>query len=217
MPQIKNSSASSAAIRDIRYYFSLYTMRLDHQVIKELVATRSTVLDLGCGDGELLSLLIKEKEVQGQGIEIDEQEIYKCVEKGLNIIHGDIDSGLHEYQDKSFEYVILNQSLQQVKHFDTVFTDALRVGKHVIAGLPNFAYYQARIQLGLCGKAPVTKSLPYSWYNSPNVHFFSITDFKDYCQGKKITIERSICLDSNRKVYLMPNLFAQVGIFLVRT
>jgi len=190
-------------------------MRLDHQIIKELIASRSSVLDLGCGDGELLSLLIKEKQAQGQGIEIDEQEIYKCVEKGLNIIHGDIDSGLHEYRDKSFDYIILNQSLQQVKNFDEVFTDALRVGKHVVAGLPNFAYYQARIQLAIRGKAPVTKSLPYSWYNSPNVHFFSLNDFKDYCREKHIIIESNVCLDSRRRISFLPNLFAQVGIFLV--
>ena len=190
-------------------------MRLDHQIIKELIVAHSSVLDLGCGDGELLSLLIKEKQAQGQGIEIDGQEIYKCVEKGLNIIHGDIDSGLHEYRDKSFDYIILNQSLQQVKNFDEVFTDALRVGKHVVAGLPNFAYYQARIQLAIRGKAPVTKSLPYSWYNSPNVHFFSLNDFKDYCREKHIIIESNVCLDSRRRISFLPNLFAQVGIFLV--
>ena len=111
----------------------------DHRAILELVKEGSTVLDLGCGSGELLYILIKEKKVRGQGIEIDNNDIYKCVSRGLNVFHGDIDSGLAEYKDKSFDYVILNQSLQQVKHLDTVLKDALRVGRKVIAGFPNFA------------------------------------------------------------------------------
>ncbi|MDD5195589.1 MAG: methionine biosynthesis protein MetW [Candidatus Omnitrophica bacterium] len=190
-------------------------MRLDHQIIKDMVEYGSSVLDLGCGDGELLSLLVKEKGVNAQGIEIDEQEIYKCVAKGLNVLHGDIDSGLHDYRDKSFDYVILNQSLQQVKHFETVFNDAVRVGRYVITGLPNFAYWRARLQLFFLGRAPVTPSLPYTWYDSPNVHFFSIYDFIDYCQKRNVAIERSAYLDANNRIFLFPNLLATTGIFLI--
>ena len=175
------------------------------------------MLDLGCGGGELLYALIKEKNVHGQGIEIDEQAIYQCVAKGLNVLHGDIDTGLAEYQDKSFDYVILNQSLQQVAHFETVLTEALRVGQKVIVGFPNFAHYTARLQLFFLGKAPVTPSLPYTWYESPNIHFLSIADFKQYCQAKKIRIARRVYLREQKRILLLPNLFADIGIFLLST
>jgi len=191
-------------------------IRLDHRVILELVDSGSSVLDLGCGSGELLYVLIKEKNVRGQGIEIDEQAIYKCVAKGLNVFHGDIDSGLAEYQDTSFDYVILNQSMQQIRHVDTVLNDALRVGKNVIVGFPNFAYYKARMQMFFRGKAPVTGALPYQWYETPNLHFLSISDFIDYCRSKKIRIGRGVYIGGRKRIAVCANLFAQTGIFLIR-
>lgn len=190
-------------------------IQLDHEVILDLVKPQSTVLDLGCGNGDLLYLLIKEKNAHVQGIEIDEQAIYKCVAKGLNVFHGDIDSGLAEFGDKSFDYVVLNQSMQQILHVDKVIADALRVGKKVIVGFPNFAHYKSRLQMFFRGKAPVTEALPYQWYETPNLHFLSILDFKKYCRAKKINIECSVCIDENRKILCLPNLFAQVGIFLI--
>ncbi len=191
------------------------TIQLDHQVILDLVKPLSSVLDLGCGAGDLLYLLIKEKGVHGQGIEIDNQAIYKCVAKGLNVFHGDIDSGLSEFSDKSFDYVILNQSLQQIYYVEKVLNDALRVGKKVIVGFPNFAYYKARIQMLINGRAPVTGSLPYQWYETPNLHFLSIYDFKNYCRLKKLNIESRICIDEKRRIPFLRNFFAQTGIFLI--
>jgi methionine biosynthesis protein MetW len=190
-------------------------IRIDHKIILDFTDAGSSVLDLGCGNGDLLALLAAKKSCRVQGIEIDEQAIYECVAKGLNVLHGDIDSGLSEYSDKSFDYVVLNQSLQQLKHFDTVLKDALRVGKKVIVGLPNFAYYKARLQLFFLGRAPVTPSLPYSWYDSPNVHFLSMTDFLRYCKLRDAKVEAKVFLGEKRRVRTLPNLFANSGIFLI--
>lgn len=189
--------------------------RLDHRIIAELVEPGSSVLDLGCGTGELLYMLIKDRGAHGQGIEIDEQAIYKCVALGLNVLHGDIDSGLSEYPDLSFDYVILNQSLQQVRQVEAVLTDCLRVGRRVIVGFPNFAYYRARLNLLFRGRAPVTPSLPYQWYDSPNLHFLSISDFCVFCRNKRIRVERSEFLSDRGRVSLLPNVFALTGIFLI--
>lgn len=190
-------------------------IKADHKAIVAMIEPSSFVLDLGCGDGDLLDLLIREKNVRGQGIEIDEQAIYRCIAKGLSVLHGDIDSGLSDYKDKAFDYVILNQSLQQLKHVETVLNDALRVGKKVIIGFPNFAYYKARLRLFLKGRAPVTASLPFTWYETPNLHFLSIYDFLDYCKEKNITIGKKIYLAGNNDVKILPNLLANIGIFLV--
>jgi len=190
-------------------------IQLDHKVILDLINPQATVLDLGCGVGDLLYLLIKEKQVRGQGIEIDDQAIYKCVAKGLNVFHGDIDTGLAEFSDKSFDYVVLNQSMQQIIHVDKVLDDALRVGKKVIVGFPNFAYYKSRLQMFFKGRSPVTQALPYQWYETPNLHFFSISDFKDYCRSKLINIECSVCIGQRIKLPFLSNLFAQVGIYLI--
>ena len=188
----------------------------EYSIIANLVREGASVLDLGCGNGDLLAKLKKEKNItKAQGIELDEQAIYKCVAKGLSVFHGDIDSGLEEYEDKSFDYVVLNQSFQQVKKPDVVLGESLRVGTEVIVGFPNFAYYPARYHLAIRGRAPITRSLPYEWYDTPNVHFFSIADFISFCYQRHIKLLKSHYLNNDKQVRLFPNLRASLGIFLI--
>lgn len=188
---------------------------LEYQSFFEWIPHGASILDLGCGDGELLSLLVQKRNVKAQGIELDEKAIYQCVAKGLSVFHEDIDNGLADYPDAAFDFVILNQSFQQVKKPDWVLQEALRVGRKVIVGFPNFVHYKARWQLFFKGRTPVTTSLPFEWHDTPNLHFLSILDFIDYCRRRKFQIERSFFIGQNRKVRFLPNFFAQVGIFLI--
>lgn len=201
----------------MRIKFMKYNLiRLDYELIVKLIGYGSSVLDLGCGDGELLSLLVREKKVKGEGIEIDEQMIYKCVSKGLSVSHQDINrDGLTSYGDDAFDYVLLSNTLQQVRNPDEVLAEALRVGKRVILVFPNFAYYKARFQIFFTGKVPITPSLPYEWYNTPNLHFLSILDFIDYCSKRGINTEKSLFIRKNKLAKFAPNIFAQSGIFLI--
>ncbi|MBN1870490.1 MAG: methionine biosynthesis protein MetW [Candidatus Omnitrophica bacterium] len=189
--------------------------RLDHKLIVDFVDLNSKVLDLGCGDGTLLSLLIDRKNCHGTGIEIDEKAIYKCVANGLTVSHGDIDSGLMDFSNKRFDYVILNESLQQVLNPRRVILEALRVGKKVIVGIPNFCHSRARFQLFFMGRVPVTKELPYQWYDTPNLRFLSLKDFRCFCRENGITILKEIGIMGMKKVFFWPNLFSNVGIYLL--
>jgi len=191
------------------------TLRLDYQVVLQWIGPGSSVLDLGCGDGELLDLLARERGARVQGIEINEQAIYRCVARGLSVFHEDIDNGLTGYGERSFDFVILNQSLQQVKKLDVVLQEALRVGRKVIVGFPNFAHYRARSQMFFLGKTPITPALPYQWYDTPNLHFLSILDFVSYCRERKISIDKTAWIGKARRITVLPNLFAMTGIFLV--
>ncbi len=190
-------------------------LRLDYQVILQWLGPGSSVLDLGCGDGELLDLLVRERGARAQGVEINEQAIYQCVARGLSVFHEDIDDGLTGYGERSFDFVILNQSLQQVKKLDIVLQEALRVGRQVIVGFPNFAHYRARSQIFFLGKTPVTPALPFQWHDTPNLHFLSILDFISYCRKRKISIDKTAWIGRTRRVTVLPNLFAMTGIFLV--
>ncbi len=193
----------------------LTQIRLDHKVILGLVEPNSRVLDLGCGDGTLLALLASEKQIKGTGVEISEQAIYQSMAKGITISHADIDSGLTDYGDKRFDYVILNESLQQVLHPQKVILEACRVGKKVVVGIPNFCHIRARFQIFFRGKVPVTHQLPYEWYDTPNLRFLSLKDFRKFCKKNGIKILQEIGIAENGLVGFRPNLFAKAGLYLL--
>ncbi len=200
----------------MKFFMEDKNIRLDYKIIIDIIKPDSNVLDLGCASGELLLLIKEIKNVRGQGVEIDDKEVFSCVEKGLSVFHGDLDSGLKDYSDKSFDYIILNQTIQQLRNPHMVLEDALRVGKKVIVGIPNFAYYKARIQIFFNGRVPVTPALPYEWYNTPNLHFLSLKDFLEYCKKNKIVVEKEFYIRKDKIVCCLPNFFAEIGIFLIR-
>ncbi len=192
-------------------------MSLEHKVIYSIIEKGSRVLDLGCGKGELLYPLVRDKLIRAQGIELDDKAIQECVKKGLSVFHDDIESSLNEFPDNSFDYVILNQSMQQVKKVGDVIHESLRIGRKVIVGFPNFAYFRSRFMLFFRGKSPITGSLPYLWYDTPNVRFLSITDFKHFCNEKKIQIVEAHYLAEKKEIRFCPNLLALNAIIVLTT
>jgi methionine biosynthesis protein MetW len=192
-----------------------HSIHLDHRIIYSIIEPDSRVLDLGCGEGELLYPLVRDKHVRAQGIELNDKAIQECVKKGLSVFQDDIENSLLEYPDNSFDYVILNQSMQEVKKVDFVIQEALRIGNKVIVGFPNFAYIKSRLSLFFQGKSPITESLPYLWYDTPNVRFLSITDFKDFCVGKNIRIVEAHYLGEKAIERIFPNLFALNAVFVL--
>ena len=194
---------------------SPHTLPPEYPIILDWIETGSQVLDLGCGDGRLLELLAEKKDARCQGIEIDEKMIYQCVARGLSVIHGDLDSGLTDYAEKSFDYVVLNQSIQQVKKIDRVLKESLRIGRYVIVGFPNFGHYSLRLQYLFKGTAPVSPTLPYAWYDTPNIHVLSVKDFTAYCREKGYKIHRRYFLGACGPVWFRPNLLSTVALFMI--
>lgn len=191
------------------------SLRIDYRIIYEIVEPGSRVLDLGCGSGDLLYLLAKDKNARVQGIELSEEAIYQCVKRGLSVFNSDIESGLVEYPDQSFDYVILNQSMQEVTKVDFIIQESLRVGAKVIVGFPNFAQLHARVRLFFQGRAPVTKALPHRWYDTPNVRSLSLDDFREFCREKGVRVLKAYYLGEKKPVKFWPNLFALNAIFVL--
>ena len=190
--------------------------RFDYKIILKLVKENSKVLDVGCGDGELLRLLREHKNVDGVGIENDEKMVYACVSKDVTVEHSDIDAGLPDFPDEFFDYVILNFTLQETKRPKEVLGEALRVGRKAIVSFPNFAFYSVRYSIGIRGRTPVTKALPYRWDETPNLRYFTVKDFYDFCRVENIAIEKFIGFTDSRKIIFFPNLFAEQAIFVLR-
>lgn len=192
-------------------------MRLDLAHIQRWIKPGSRVLDLGCGNGEFLQLLQEKLQVNGLGLEIDSQDITESISRGLNIIEQDLDKGLSNFPDQSFDTVVMAHALQAVHYPDRVLDEMLRIGRQCVVTFPNFGHWRCRIYLGTHGRMPVSKSMPYSWYTTPNIHFCTVTDFEQLCREKGIRIlEREMIGNTNRKSLLAtswPNLFATTAIY----
>lgn len=165
-------------------------MRLDHSLISEWITPNSRVLDLGCGDGTLLAALRDHKHTEGLGIEIDHDGFLGCIERGINVVEQDLNEGLKNFADQSFDMVIMAQALQTLRYPDQAIDEMLRVGRECIVTFPNFGNWHSRLYLSLFGKMPVSKFLPYNWYDTPNIHFCTVSDFDALCSSKNIRILR---------------------------
>jgi len=192
------------------------TDRIDLRLICDLVKPGSSVLDLGCGDGDLMALLIRERRVTARGVEISEDGVYHCIARGLSVHHGDLDEGLEDYPDNAFDYVILSQTLQAVHKPKLALQEMLRVGRVGIVSFPNFAFWQSRLHLAIQGRMPKTNDLPYEWYNTPNIHLTTISDFLELCEAEGMEVADKLFLSGKRRVKLIPNLRARMALFMVR-
>lgn len=195
-------------------------LRLNYSIITGIIDKGAKVLDLGCGDGSLLAQLIKEKGVNGIGVEIDQNAAISAMEKGLSVIQGDIDEGLKGFDDKEYDWVILNQTLQSTEKPDYVVDEMLRVGKKVVVSFPNFAYWKVRFYLFFTGHMPKSKVLPFEWYNTPNIHLLTVNDFYEFCTKRDIKILKSVFMTKAnvKKNFFMrslSNLFAEEVIFVI--
>ena len=193
--------------------------RFDYRLIEEMVPEGATVLDLGCGDGELLAELVRDKHVQGSGVDVDPAAVEACVGRGLSVFHGDLDEGLADYLDGSIEVVILSFSLQQLRRPRMIVREMVRVGDTAIVSFPNFAHWTARSQLFFRGHMPVSRELPYQWWDTPNIHLCTINDFRALCREEGLSIlqeqyMRSVDKPAPRRV-VTPNLMARIAIFAV--
>ena len=195
--------------------------RLDFLLIAEMIEPGSRVLDVGCGDGSLLALLRDTRGVDGRGIELSREGVSACLAKGLPVIQGDADTDLADYPDDSFDYVVLTQTIQATRRPRVVLEHLLRIGRRAIVSFPNFGHWSVRLELALRGRMPVTDNMPYSWYDTPNIHFCTIRDFVALCDEVGAEMERAVALNAGGKPMrvVLPwwvwNLFGEQGVFLL--
>lgn len=197
-------------------------LRPDLTVIASLIAPGSLVLDIGCGCGELLQHLAEHKQVEGRGIDLNQQKVGQAIARGLSVIQGDADEDLAYYPDKAYDYVISSQTLQAMKHPKEVLTQMVRVGKYAIVSVPNFGHWRNRLYLGLKGKMPMSETLSYPWYETPNIHFCTLADFIALCEEMRLTIEERHGVGGEggswkfRGHSIYANLMAEEGVFLLQ-
>ena len=196
-------------------------MKKEFKVIADLLPNNTRVLDVGCGDGSLMSLLNEEKQIEVRGLELNQENVQECIHKGLPVIQGNAETELHQFPDKSFDYVVLSQTLQAFYEPEKVLRNLLRIGKSVVISIPNFGFWKVRIKLLFFGEMPVTKTLPNTWYNTPNLHMCTIKDLFNFCDEKKIIIKKAVGVNENKTSIIkksnleIKNLFSKVGIFLI--
>lgn len=195
-------------------------LRIGYSIITDMIERGAKVVDLGCGNGNLLAKLVEEKNVRGIGVEISQDAAISAMEKGLSIIQGDIDEGLKGFQDKEYDWVVLNQTLQSTEKPDYVIDEMLRVGKKVVVSFPNFAYWKVRFYLFATGHMPKSKMLPFEWYDTPNIHLLTINDFYEFCKKRNISILKSVFLTNqdiknNFITRLFSSFFAEEVIFVI--
>jgi methionine biosynthesis protein MetW len=189
--------------------------RRDYAIIGELIEPGTRVLDLGCGEGELLAWLKEQKEVDGRGVEMTVTRVQKAIARGVSVYQGDLESALDDYPDKVFDYAILSQTLQETRDPLRVLRGMLRIGRRAIVAFPNFGHWTVRLAHLWNGRAPKTDLFPHDWYDSPNIHFLTVLDFEDLTHREGWCVERRIFLAGYRQVTLFPNLLAEVAVFLV--
>ena len=196
-------------------------MKKEFKVIADLLPENIRVLDVGCGDGSLMSFLEKEKNIEVRGLEISQNNVQQCILKGLPVIQGNAESELHQFPNQSFDYVVLSQTLQAFYNPEKVLKDLLRIGKSVVISIPNFGYWRVRARLLFFGEMPVTKTLPNKWYDTPNLHMCTIKDLFNFCNEKQIKIKKVIGVNENKTSLIhkgnleIKNLFSKLGIFLI--
>ena len=196
-------------------------MKKEFKVIADLLPNNTRVLDVGCGDGSLMRLLYEEKQIMVRGLELNQENVQECIHKGLPVIQGNAETALHQFPDKSFDYVVLSQTLQAFYEPEKVLRNLLRIGKSVVISIPNFGFWKVRIKLLFFGEMPVTKTLPNTWYNTPNLHMCTIKDLFNFCDEKKIIIKKAVGVNENKTSIIkksnleIKNLFSKVGIFLI--
>lgn len=206
---------SQTAQNNVKITNSVLQFRQDFAIISNWVSFGSKVLDLGCGDGELLQFLRLSLEVKGYGVEKDDTNWLACMENGSNVIQMDLEDGLSGFEDQSFDTVILSQTLQAMHNTEEIVQEMLRVGREVIVTFPNFGYWRNRLQINN-GRMPVSKTLPYQWYDTPNVHLCTINDFDQFCKNHKISILERCVITNSQTVHFMPNLLGNLAMYRLK-
>lgn len=189
-------------------------LRPDLQMVADWVPESARVLDLGCGDGALLAWLQQHKSVRGYGVEIDVNKVVRCVDAGVSAIQGDLETGLSDFADGSFDLVILSQTIQAVRESEAILLEMLRVGREAIITFPNFGYWQNRWQI-FKGRMPVSETIPYQWYDTPNIHWCMLGDFEALCAKNRIQVKQRLVMDQGRCINFLPNLLGSLAFYRV--